>query len=92
MQNGMEMVWHQAILEKPNFRVKDGNPGKIVNDGFTEIRTLDKCLCWVILGNLEFAEERFTGWYHQNHVVDTNSMPCVTIFLPMPIVVHLLQI
>ena len=57
-----------------------------MNDGFAEFGSLDIGLRGVVLGDLQFTEERFTSRYDQNQMVDADSAPCAAIGLPVPVV------
>ena len=82
----MEMVRHETVLEQLDFGVPFRDLREVVDDGFAEFRALDIRLRGVVLGDLQFTEERFAGRYDQNQVVDADSAPCAAIGLPMPVV------
>ena len=70
-----------------------GDLGEVVNDGFAEFGALHVGLHGVIVGDDEFAKQRFAGRYHKDHVVDADAAPSAAVLLPMPSVVcHVRQI
>ena len=87
----MEMVRHEAVLKQLDFRVPFRDLREVMDDGFAEFRAFYKGLRGIVLGDLQFTEERFSGRYDQNQMVDADSAPCAAIGLPVPVVLHLRQ-
>ncbi len=93
VENGVEVVRHEAILEQFDLVVSFGDLGEVVNDGFAEFGALHVGLHGVIVGDDEFAQQGVAGRYHKDHVVDADAAPSAAVLLPMPSVVcHVRQI
>ena len=92
VENGMKMVRHEAVLQETDLRVTLGDLSQVVDNSFAEFRALDIGLRRVVLGTFQFSENRLTRRNYQNHVIDAYAVPCMTVFLPMPVVLlHLRQ-
>ena len=93
VENGVQVVRHEAVLEQFDLGVSLGDLGEVVNDGFAEFGTLHVCLHGVVVGDDEFAQQGGAGRYHKDHVVDADAAPSAAVLLPMPSVVcHVHQI
>lgn len=87
VENGVQVVRHEAVLEQFDLGVSLGDLGEVVNDGFAEFGTLHVCLHGIVVGDDEFAQQGVAGGYHKDHVVDADAAPSVAVLLPMPSVV-----
>ena len=93
VENGVEVVRHEAVLEQFDLGVSLGDLGEVVNDGFAEFGALHVGLHGVVVGDDEFAQQGVSGRYHKDHVVDADAAPSAAVLLPMPSVVcHVRQI
>ena len=87
VENGVEVVRHEAVLEQFDLGVSLGDLGEVVNDGFAEFGALHVGLHGVVIGDDEFAQQGGAGRYHKDHVVDADAAPSAAVLLPMPSVV-----
>jgi len=55
VENGVEMVRHEAVLEQFDLRVAYGDLGEVVYDGSAEFGALHVGLHGVVVGDDEFA-------------------------------------
>ena len=93
VENGVQVVRHEAVLEQFDLGVAFGDLGEVAYDGFAEFGALHVGLHGVIVGDDEFAQQGFAGRYHKDHVVDADAAPSAAVLLPMPSVVcHVRQI
>ncbi len=93
VEDGMQVVRHEAVLEQFDLGVSLGYLGEVVNDGFAEFGALHVGLHGVVVGDDEFAQQGVAGRYHKDHVVDADAAPSAAVLLPMPSVVcHVRQI
>ena len=93
VENGVQVVRHEAVLEQFDLGVALGDLGEVVNDGFAEFGALHVGLHGVVVGDDEFAQQGVAGRYHKDHVVDADAAPSAAVLLPMPSVVcHVRQI
>ena len=93
VENGVQVVRHEAVLEQFDLGVALGDLGEVVNDGFAEFGALHIGLHGVVVGDDEFAQQGVAGRYHKDHVVDADAAPSAAVLLPMPSVVcHVRQI
>ena len=92
VENGVQVVRHEAVLEQFDLGVALGDLGEVVNDGFAEFGALHIGLHGVVVGDDEFAQQGVAGRYHKDHVVDADAAPSAAVLLPMPsIVCHVRQ-
>lgn len=87
VENGVQVVRHEAVLEQFDLGVALGDLGEVVNDGFAEFGALHVGLHGVVIGDDEFAQQGGAGRYHKDHVVDADAAPSAAVLLPMPSVV-----
>ena len=87
VENGVEVVRHEAVLEQFDLGVSLGDLGEVVNDGSTEFGALHVGLHGFVVGDDEFAQQGVAGRYHKDHVVDADAAPSSAVLLPMPSVV-----
>ena len=87
VENGVQVVRHEAVLEQFDLGVALGDLGEVVNDGFAEFGALHVGLHGVVVGDDEFAQQGVAGRYHKDHVVDADAAPSAAVLLPMPSVV-----
>lgn len=93
VENGVEVVRHEAVLEQFDLGVSLGDLGEVVNDGSAEFGALHVGLHGFVVGDDEFAQQGVAGRYHKDHVVDADAAPSAAVLLPMPSVVcHVRQI
>lgn len=88
MDDCMEMVRHQAELQDADLRVMGIDMQQFIHDGIAKVGAIDSSIEGVVAGEVERAKEGRTVRCDQNHVIDADSTPRVTVILPMPIIVH----
>ena len=87
VENGVEVVRHEAVLEQFDLGVSLGDLGEVVNDGSAEFGALHVGLHGFVVGDDEFTQQGVAGRYHKDHVVDADAAPSAAVLLPMPSVV-----
>ena len=87
MENGVEVVRHEAILEQFDLGVSLGDMGEVVNDGSAEFGALHVGLHGVIVGDDEFAEKRLARGDYHGDMIQTGAFPHRVGLLPLPCVV-----
>ena len=82
------MVGHQAELQDADLGVVGVDMYQLINDRVAEVGAEDGGLGRVVIGDVEVAEERFAVRGDERHVIDADTAPCSSIFLPMPRFCH----
>lgn len=88
MDNGVEMIGHQAEMQDTDLGVVGVDMYQLVDDRVAEVGAEDGGLGGVVVGDDKVAEERLAVRGNERHVIDADATPCSSVFLPMPRFCH----
>ena len=88
MDDGVEVIWHQTELQDARFGVIIVNIEQFVNDRIAKVGAIDGGLGRIVVGDDKAAEDLFAVRGDERHVIDADTTPCPSVFLPMPRFCH----
>ena len=88
MDDGVEMIRHEAELKNARLGVIIMNVEQLVDDCIAKVGTVDDGLDRVVVGGDKVAEELFAIRSDECQVIDADTTPSSSVFLPMPRFCH----